>query len=240
MKPNEMLDFANSLLKGSTIEEQIKAHHEKLKKTPAKLVGRSWLNGFLRRHGKYLCTGRGHWVYNKRQEWATYKNFEKMYKLVYQNMVAAGIARYLPELEHYFVDSQGNTVEKQEEAAGMKVTIELTHPEWGIMGDEVGTNTTQDEDGHIGGQTYIGPKGARIALSASKASGKFTVMGLTSFSNQPVMCVVIFAALKMPLALTTGLPSLTIQQKTWKKIVGLEKLCQASQHVTFVGMKSRR
>jgi hypothetical protein len=62
-----------------------------------------------------------------------------------------------------------------------------------IRGHEVGTDTAQDDDGHIGGQTYLSFGGGRVNLTSSKTSGRFTAMRLTAGTGEPVMCIIIFA-----------------------------------------------
>lgn len=63
-----------------------------------------------------------------------------------------------------------------------------------IVADEVGGNTSQkgDEDG--GGEKYIVSKGTVPQKKSSIKEKHFTLLvGLTSLSGAPVMCVVIFA-----------------------------------------------
>ena len=40
-------------------------------------------------------------------------------------------------------------------AFGCKVTLEILHPEMIILADEVGCNTSQKGDGHVGGETFM-------------------------------------------------------------------------------------
>jgi len=56
-----------------------------------------------------------------------------------------------PPSEHYWVDINGETIENESDAYGLKVEIEITHPEWIIFGNEVGTGISQKDDGHVGG-----------------------------------------------------------------------------------------
>ncbi len=151
----------------------------------------------MQRQKKVLSSCKGSRKHNARQDWTTYDNIETMYDLVYEQMVDAGIAHHLPEEEHYSVDEAGKVVNSSEESAGHKCKIKLTHPEWLLFGDEVGTDTAQDEDGHIGGQTYLSYCGRKIELTSSKASGRFTLMGLTAASGDPVMCIVIMAGMEL-------------------------------------------
>ena len=50
------------------------------------------------------------------------------------------------------------------------------------------------EDGNNGGQSYISVDGTRNNLLSSKASGRFTLMGLTAATGETVFCICILAA----------------------------------------------
>ena len=158
----------------------------------------------MKRKGEFLSSRKGNRQHNARQDWTTYDNIERMYELVYEEMIDAGIAQRLPEDEHYWVDESGEVVDAEDKAAGHKCTIKLTHPDWLLFGDEVGTDTAQDQDGHIGGQTYLSYGGRQIELTSSKASGRFTLMGLTAASGDPVMCIVIMAGKEIGVAEALG------------------------------------
>jgi len=80
---------------------------------------------------------------------------------------------------------------QKEESYGQKCTIKITHPELCIVGDEVGGNTSQKGDGHVGGKRFVGPKHCVSQLKSSKKDKKFTVVGLTALTGEPVMCVII-------------------------------------------------
>ena len=204
MKPSEVIAFANSLVEGSEIEGTIKAFHNKTKRNPSNPLGKGWYRGFMRRHAKILSSGKGKRKHNARLNWTSYDNIETMYELLYEQMVEAKIAVHLPEEDHYWVDKKGNIVDSEDKAAGHKCTIKLIHPEWLLFGDEVGTDIAQDEDGHIGGQTYLSYNGRKIELTSSKASGRFTVMGLTAANGKPVMCIVIIAGKEIGVAEALG------------------------------------
>lgn len=158
----------------------------------------------MKRNKDLLSSEKGSRMHNARQDWTTYDNIEIMYDLVYEQMVKAKIAVTLPEAEHYWVDADGNIVDSEDKAAGHKCTIDLIHPEWLLFGDEVGTDMAQDEDGHIGGQTYLSFGDQKIELTSSKASGRFTVMELTAASGDAVMCIVIFAGKEIGVADALG------------------------------------
>jgi hypothetical protein len=96
--------------------------------------------------------------------------------------------------DYYWVNSEGDKVERQEDSVGLKVTIEITHPQWIIFGNDVGTSIDQTKDGHVGGQRFVVQKGTRANIKSSHKERRFTVIGLTVASGEAVMCIVIFAA----------------------------------------------
>ncbi|CAJ1929012.1 unnamed protein product [Cylindrotheca closterium] len=201
----ETIALANSLVKGSELEDKLKDFHSKIKVQPTELLGKRWFKGFMNRHRDILNTGRGSKQDRARKDWTTYENVQQMYELVYEQMLRAGIAVRLPESEHYWVGKEGQIVDSEDKAAGHKCTIKLIHPEYLLFGDEVGTDTAQDQDGHIGGETYIkSADGQKVELLSTKASGRFTVMGLTAASGDPVMCIVIIAGKELAFEDYTG------------------------------------
>ena len=81
-----------------------------------------------------------------------------------------------------------------EEAAGHHIKQCISHPQHVLFGDEVGTDTNQMDDGKNGGQRCISIKGKITNLLFCKASGCFTLMGLTAETSEPVLCICIFSA----------------------------------------------
>ena len=133
-------------------------------------------------------------VANNRTEWLTYQNIDTMYDLVYNHMVKSGVAKYLPPKEYYYVNNDGEKVESEEELVGMLVKVETTHPDWILFRDEVGTDTSQKNDGNVGGQRFVCGKGTRANVKSSHKDGCFTLIGLTSASGEPVMAIIIMLA----------------------------------------------
>ena len=80
------------------------------------------------------------------------------------------------------------------DSVGMKVSIKITHSELGIALDEVGLNTSMMNDGHAGRTKHVVAKGIMCQQKASKKDKRFTVLGLTLFSGDALMCVVIIDA----------------------------------------------
>ena len=116
-----------------------------------------------------------------------------MYDRVYATMVDAKVSTPLEESEYYFINRYGRQVKTEEESAGYQINNCLSHPQYVLFRDEVGTGTNQMDDGNNGGQSYIGIKGMRTDLILSKASGCFTLMGLTYVTGEPVLCIYILA-----------------------------------------------
>ena len=97
----------------------------------------------------------------------------------------------LSEDEQYWVNENGETVNCSE-GVGLKVKVQITHPEWLIFGDEVGTDISQKNDGSVGGQLFITTKGTRGNVKSSHTDGRFTLIGLTAASGDAVMAIMIF------------------------------------------------
>jgi len=130
-------------------------------------------------------------------------NIEVMYDLTYQYWVDARVAVELPESEQYYVDKAGNPT-AAENSVGRKCKIKVTHPDWILHGDEVGTEMCQESDGHVGGQTYLVANGKRAAIKCSRSSHRTTLIGLTVDNGEIVMFVIIFAAKEMNYAARLG------------------------------------
>ena len=75
---------------------------------------------------------------------------------------------------------------------GLKVKIKITHLEWLLFGEEVGTDISQNDNRHVGGQKYITKKNTRVNIKISHTDDRFTVIGLTDASANTVTCIIIF------------------------------------------------
>ena len=69
-------------------------------------------------------------------------------------MEIAGFVEKLVEPE--WQNDLGEKVTK-DRTVGEKVECRVTHPEYILFADEVGNNTCQKDDGHMGGQKYLVP-----------------------------------------------------------------------------------
>ena len=70
--------------------------------------------------------------------------------------------------------------------------------------DEVGSDLNMMNDGHLGGMKFITRKGNNAIINSTKKSKRFTVLGLTLLSGEPLMCVVIFEGKERSLVQESG------------------------------------
>jgi len=188
----EGLSLANSLIIGMPIEQKIidwKKKYSYYRKSDD-VLGTAYWRGFLSRYEHLIVRKRGEKFAMARDDWSKYSNFEKMYESVYDEMVNAGVATKLDEPA--WMDIHGNFC-LEEDTFGQKCTHHLLYPEMCFVGDEIGSNISQKGDGHVGGQMFIVERGVTPKKRCSVKDHHFTVMGLTSLTGEPVMCVVIIA-----------------------------------------------
>ena len=65
-----------------------------------------------------------------------------------------------------------------------------------IVGNEVGGNTSQKGDGHIGSTLRLCERNVTPQSKTSNKDKRFTLMGLTTLTGKPLMCCVIFKGVK--------------------------------------------
>lgn len=128
-------------------------------------------------------------------------NFCQMYDEVAKEMVDAGIAVEFPV--PVWMDRYGNIVE-EDFAYGCQVTHDVKRPANCFALDELGGNTSQKGDGQNGGQLFVCGKGEVPQITINVRSKHYTVMGITAFTGEIVMCVIIFAGLKPNALYETG------------------------------------
>ena len=97
----------------------------------------------MKKHSDRIRSKRGQKYALDRANWTTYANFAEMYDHCYHEMEVAGVARKLDE--PVWMDSEGNVVDEGD-AIGCKVTHEFLHPEYCVVGDEVGANINMSGD----------------------------------------------------------------------------------------------
>jgi hypothetical protein len=146
----------------------------------------------MKRNGHLVKAKKGVKFDSKRANWCTYQNFELMYQEVYQQMGESHIASKFDTPARF--DKSGNIVEEENEAFGLKSSYFLDRPEKLIFVDEVGSNTSQANDGNIGGEKLLCISGGRPQERANTKGAHFTVLGFTTASGELIMCSIIFAA----------------------------------------------
>ena len=198
---NEGLQLANSMIKpGSNVEKKVLSYLKSRgqykidgtsTKSPGNLLGVGYWHGFRKRYKHQLVSKRGVQFGHNRSEWCKYNNFKIMYDLVYESMEIAGVAEKLPQPE--WQNGLGEKV-GEENAVGEMVEYKVTYPEYILFADEVGNNTCQKDDGHVGGQKFLVKRGSQPRQGSSTSDVHWTTMGFTSGSGKPVMCAIIIAA----------------------------------------------
>jgi phage terminase small subunit len=208
LTPTEGLQVMNSLIKGQGLQLKL-IEFKLLRGLGGDLdhlgqVGRSYWTGFMRRHGDRLVTKRGEKFASNRADWSKYSYIKQMYDVIYDEFVAAGVARVREK--EVFMDRLGNIVE-EDKKFGEAVNIEITHPDYILFGDETGCNTSQKKDGHEAGTKYVVARGQTPRTSCSTTDHRFTLLPITSASGEPVICVVIFQGKtsEIPSHWTTGI-----------------------------------
>ena len=90
------------------------------------------------------------------------------------------------------MDRAGNECENEADTYGCKVTHKVIRPDLFICGDEVCGNLSMKGDGNEGGGLLLDERGYVAQEKASAQNYKFTMIGLTTFTGDPVMCVLTF------------------------------------------------
>ena len=135
-----------------------------------------------------LCSKKGQTFELDRSLWSTYANFNHMYSKIVEEMEDAGVAESLPK--PVWMDCEGKIL-GEEHAFGCKVTHWIIYPVNVIVFDELGGNISQKGDGHVGGQLFLCEKEETPQVKVFTRDKQYTVLGLTSLTGHPVMCVII-------------------------------------------------
>ena len=205
VSPSQAISLANSMISGKPIQQELINFKEKTKsKQDPHLwgtVGRKFWYNLKSRFDTVIEVKKGQKFELDHNAWTTYTNFDQMYDEIAKEMLNANVAVELSP--PVWMDREGNVVEA-ELSYGCQVTIEIKHPECCLGLDELGGNTSQKGDGHIGGQLLICGKGETPQKSISIRSKHYTIMGITAFNGMVVMCVIIFAGLRPNALYETG------------------------------------
>ena len=148
----------------------------------------------MKRNKSKIVGKRGQKYELNRQNWTNYNNFVQMYKHIINEIVDAWLAVQLDE--PVWMNCEGNICHESE-AFGYKVQHKIIHPKFCFCGDEIGGNILMKGDRHNGGELLLAEKGTIVQRKASASNRKFTLIRLTSFIGELVMCVTIIEG-KLP------------------------------------------
>ncbi len=188
----EALNLINSMVETSELKNDIIKWKEKhlpdeiitTKDGEKTYLGKQYWRNFKKRHPE-LKTKKAVRFDSNREDWCTYENFETMYKLVYQNMVKSRVAIELEE--EVMLKSDGAITQNPEEQVGRKTKFVLTRPEFVFFVDEVGCNTSQKNDGNVGGQKFLVQGNQQALIWSSFQDCHFTVLGFTLPNQDDIM-----------------------------------------------------
>ena len=145
--------------------------------------------------------------------WCTYTNFNQMYDEVMKEIVEAGVAVEFPA--PVWMDHYGNVVE-EEFSHGCQVTHDVTRPENCFGLDELRGNTIQKGDGQNCGQLFVCTKEEVPQITINIRSKHYTVMGITAFTGEIAMCVIMLAGLKPNTLYETGFDPFAVVVGDWE------------------------
>ena len=200
--PSKGLMLVNSLIKGMPIQKELVKWKRKFSNDTLGTVGKGYWDRFIIRNKHKLVSKRGQKYELNRQKWTTYCNFVDMYQHAIQEMVDAGVAKKLDE--PVWITHDGKLCVERE-AFGCKVTHELIKPHLCICGDEVGGNLCMKGDGHIGGQLLLTAPGKLPQQKASSKNKRFTLIGLTDLTGEPLIAAIILQGKRPKASLEAGI-----------------------------------
>ena len=191
----EALCLINDLIDGTDIQKRLiewKIYHKIYQKNPNDMgkVGKLWWYSFMKRNGHLIKSKPGKKYTLDRANFTSYSNFKDMYDhiediLVHDSKVASWFD--IP----VFMNRDGEIVDDEADTYGMKVNINIEHPNMCIVMDEVGCNLSQTNDNATGGQMYVCGSDNEPYESCSTKNSHFTCLGLTRLDGVALMCVVI-------------------------------------------------
>ena len=143
------IQLANSMISGTTHQKKLMEFKKKRKFDETNGLGSSWFKGFCKRNPAVITRKAVKFAIN-RSEWCNKENFEIMYDSIYKELFDAGLATKY-EGDGIWKNLQGKPVDILQ-AAGRKCKYNLTHPEYLLFVDEVGSNTNMANDKNKGGE----------------------------------------------------------------------------------------
>ncbi len=98
-------------------------------------------------------------------------------------MVEADVAFKM--LEEAWLNQDGLVVEEASEAFGPKSKYIVSHPNYIVFVDEVGVNTSERDDGNIGGPKFVVGRKSRALIRAAHHDCHFTTLGFSLAHGRP-------------------------------------------------------
>ena len=241
LTPSKGLSLINDLINGTTLQEKLVKWKQKYTVNDDNTVSRGYWYSFMRRNRHKIVSKRGQKYELDRQNWTTYANFAHMYNHCAIEMEQAGVARNVED--PVWMNREGHVC-TSDEAFGCKVTHEIIRPDMCICGDEVGGNICMAGDGHVGGELFLTEKGTIPQNKTSKANKRITLIGLTAFTGEPVLCIIIIQGKIQKPDVETGVDILvppigeTNDADFFGKIMVLGNICPVLQCATIRVKKS--
>lgn len=186
LSTSQAIQLVNDVIQDTNHQHKLIQWKEKYCRTAEPTVGEGYWRGFMRRNEEKLVNTVGKKYDLARDKWSTYGNFKDMYEHIIHEMVEAKVAVKLDE--PMWQDREGNKVQEGD-AFGCKVTHSIIEPDWCIVGDEVGGNLSMKGDG--GRKKLLCARGNVPREKVSSTDRHFTLIGLTTLSGTPLMCIVV-------------------------------------------------
>ena len=152
LSPSQYLILINKFIRGTDTKKKLIKFKKKHSHGESGAVGLGYWYRSKRRHADKIGSKRGNKYKLDCDSWTTYVNFLQMYDFVYEEMEDNRVAVWLDNLEWQYCN--GNICD-QNNTAGCRVTHNITQPERCIVMDEVGSNTSQKDDGKFGGKLLV-------------------------------------------------------------------------------------
>jgi len=106
------------------------------------------------------------------------------------------------------MNADGDHVEEGD-SFGCKVPLDVTKSELCVVADEVGGNTSQKDDGKMGGEKCLTKPGIILQRKISNKNKYYTVLGINLLEGRYLMCVVIMAGENPKVEVETGIDVFT-------------------------------
>ena len=246
LNKQDIISITRELIKGTVYETYLKERKDMIgiKYNEENVLGDAWYKGFLKRNNIDLKRAKVTVKDAKRHTWCTYEHFECMYEHVYEQMVAAKVAKKVDTSVMYDVD--GNITRNEEEMVGRPTKYVLTHPENILFVDETGCNTNSKHDGRVGGELFVIPtEHSAGGLHGCTNDVHFTVLCFTSGNGDPVMCAVILKSKehvsKIPISWKMGIDirkNIKTGENVYKQVetnVGVDSVMHGGPRCTYNG-----